>query len=352
MGEQNNKKPPFVSIDEALDLYLSMLHPGGLPEGEEKEKIVVAIREKIISERPEWAESSGIKQEQPPPKNYAELKGQIVQEAQKEELPEDPEERYHYERRKEAKENREKKLAEENAAESDAEIRKRLTEKNREENRETIERALLIRKALEKRANDVLKHRKLETDVVESKPNQSKSDRPEFSEETTSSQMAHESPQTNLSASSPLAFMQERFNPEEESNSFDLESLDHSERLVEQERTNTADSQKFSDEFREQQKAKKREERNSLARDLKKDTQEKQKGKHDINHATMKVEDKIDYLQRYNENRRSMVKTRSEVLKMGGTDERFSMNMNMGMKLDTSDKETKKEKKSGGGFSL
>ncbi|MBC6400866.1 MAG: hypothetical protein GDA37_07640 [Ekhidna sp.] len=149
MKQKEHHKVPEISIDEALKLYLSVAFPQGLPEGEEGERILKAIKEKIASERPDWAKASGWQNEaDEEPRNYAEVKQAAIEEAAKEDIPEDPEERCLHLRRQEALEN--SRLKREKATETDrqAAFRKEVISKKNEDDRELVKRAALIKKVL------------------------------------------------------------------------------------------------------------------------------------------------------------------------------------------------------------
>lgn len=154
MERKDSNKVPEISIDEALQLYLSMAFPQGLPEGEEGEVILKTIKEKIASERPEWAKASGWQNDQEEdPNSYSQIKQQAVEDASKEELPEDPEERYLHLRREEARENSEQKREEKRDEEEKSSQRKALIDKKSTDDEALLKRAALIKKVLLERAS-------------------------------------------------------------------------------------------------------------------------------------------------------------------------------------------------------
>ncbi|WP_421765352.1 hypothetical protein [Ekhidna sp.] len=157
MEQNDSNKVPEISIDEALQLYLSMAFPQGLPEGEEGEVILKTIKEKIASERPEWAKASGWQNDQEEDaSSYSQIKQQAVEDASKEELPEDPEERYLHLRREEARENSEQKREEKLEEEEKSSQRKALIDKKSSDDEALLKRAALIKKVLLERAKQRL----------------------------------------------------------------------------------------------------------------------------------------------------------------------------------------------------
>ncbi len=172
MGEKDRHKVPEISIDEALKLYISMAFPQGLPEGEEGEKILGAIRKKIVADRPEWAKASGLTGDEDQagdePRSYSEIKQKAVEESAREILPEDPEERYLYLRKKEALENSEQKRREQEEALAEDLSRKKVVDRKNEEDQELIQRARLIKKIILERANQKLTPKFEERKVVKS----------------------------------------------------------------------------------------------------------------------------------------------------------------------------------------
>lgn len=144
------QKIPDISIEEALDLYLSIAFPQGLPEGSEGDKIREALKKKIIKDRPEWAKASGEdnQQEHSETTNYSQIKQERIDQSRLEDIPEDPEEKYLYLRRKEAIENREKKQEEEHENQRKDKVRKTLIEQKQAEDESTIKRAALIKKVI------------------------------------------------------------------------------------------------------------------------------------------------------------------------------------------------------------
>jgi hypothetical protein len=150
MNNTNQHQPPGISIDDALNLFLAVTYPNGIPEGVDKGQLMDTLRQKIAKDRPQWAKD-GQTQNPPASQDYAKVKEQIVQRAQQEDIPGDPEERYLYERRKEAIQNRETKKEEEREHQIREDLRKRLIDHKNEEDKDTLEKALRIRKALEQR---------------------------------------------------------------------------------------------------------------------------------------------------------------------------------------------------------
>lgn len=120
---------PAVSIDEALELFLLVSFPQGLPEGVDREELLQRLRAQVAADRPEWAaasEASAPPPADPPapppaaaaPGAYAALKDEIVRKAQLPDIPSDPEERYFHERAEEARRNREQRAEERLEAEA------------------------------------------------------------------------------------------------------------------------------------------------------------------------------------------------------------------------------------------
>ena len=166
MNKKAAGKKPAISIDEALNLFLAVAYPNGIPKGVDKEQLLRVLREKIAADRPEWAaankkhtQASHTTESPPHSKEgqaYSSIKANIIEEAQKDEMPEDPEERYFYERRKEACKNREEKMAEEREDKIREDLRRQLIEKEKGVDDITLERALQIRQVLEQRINQAL----------------------------------------------------------------------------------------------------------------------------------------------------------------------------------------------------
>lgn len=159
-----SEKPPDVSIDEALRLFLGVAYPNGLPEGVDPEQLLETLRKKVAAERPEWA-AAGPAQEPSPSAApaYSQVKAEIAERARQEEVPEDPEDRYLYERAKEARRNREERRAEERDGQTREALRQRLLTKKKDADEATLERALRIRQMLEERVKGILKARARET---------------------------------------------------------------------------------------------------------------------------------------------------------------------------------------------
>jgi hypothetical protein len=160
MESKSKQKTPDISIDDALNLFLAVTYPNGIPEGVDKEQLMEALRQKISKDRPQWAkadeERTPPSSSSPPGQSYSQVKEEIICKAQQEEVPRDPEERYLYERRKEARQNREQKKAEEKEDKIQEDMRKRLIAQKKGTHDQTLERALQIRQVLEQRVHQVL----------------------------------------------------------------------------------------------------------------------------------------------------------------------------------------------------
>jgi hypothetical protein len=161
MESKSNQKTPDISIDDALNLFLAVTYPNGIPDGVDKEQLMKVLGQKIAKDRPEWAKAgedsscasqTGDSNRQ----SYSQVKEEITRKAQQEEIPEDPEERYLYERRKEARQNRERKKAEEKEDKIREDLRKRLTAQKKGTDDQTLEKALQIRQVLEQRVRQAL----------------------------------------------------------------------------------------------------------------------------------------------------------------------------------------------------
>lgn len=179
-----------------------MACPNGIPEGEEGERLVKAIKEKIAKDRPEWAEASDRanqaseqKQETPPgsAKGYSAVKANIIQQAQQEQIPEDPNERYFYEKDKEATENREQRKAEEREQHIRKELFKRLQDRKKGTDDTSLEKMLQIHEMLEKRLQQSIETSRLKPEPLHnSAPKKVESkqlktlhfNKPNFTEET------------------------------------------------------------------------------------------------------------------------------------------------------------------------
>ena len=151
-----DNKVPEISIDEALELYISIAFPQGLPEGEQGQEILRVLKKKIAQDRPEWAKASGLADEEAlvddDPRNYAEIKKKAIEEARKEDLPEDSEERYLYLRRQEAIENSQRRKEEQRESQKEESIRKKVIKKKNTDDQELHRRASLIKKVLLEKA--------------------------------------------------------------------------------------------------------------------------------------------------------------------------------------------------------
>lgn len=149
---------PGISIEEALDRFLMLLHPGGLPAGHDREDLLRRLREVIARDRPAWAESYAPDREEPAaePATYAERKARLVAAARREDVPDDPEERFFYERAKEAAAARELRRAEERDDRIREDLQRRLAAEHGEADPATIERVLRIRRQIEERLRQVV----------------------------------------------------------------------------------------------------------------------------------------------------------------------------------------------------
>ena len=159
---QNNmfkkEKSPDVSIDEALEMFLALTYPQGVPDDVDKEKLFALLRSKISQDRPDWAEKS--EAAKPAPKtvtegeNYSKIKQAIIDQSNQPEIPQDPEERYLYERKQEALANLERKKEEEQEAADQAALRQKLIEQNKEhQDKELLNKAQQVKLELQKRLN-------------------------------------------------------------------------------------------------------------------------------------------------------------------------------------------------------
>lgn len=142
--EPKKNKSPDVSIDEALEMFLTLTYPGGVPEEVDKEQLLNMLRDKIAEDRPDWAEKSEASKPAQKPvmdgENYSKIKQAIIEQSNRPEIPEDPEERYLYERKQEALANLNKKLIQEREEAKRQELLRRLNEQNRERNLESREK--------------------------------------------------------------------------------------------------------------------------------------------------------------------------------------------------------------------
>lgn len=158
-SDQN--KVPGVSIDEALELFLAVTCPNGLPEGEAGERLKQLLRNKIAGDRPQWAAASEATEtaaqagaENEPTddaagQSYSQLKAAIAEQAQGDDIPEDPGERYFYQRHKEARENRERLKQASREEENKQKLLQQLKEKKEKIDESTLGQALKIRMLLE-----------------------------------------------------------------------------------------------------------------------------------------------------------------------------------------------------------
>ncbi|MES1241368.1 MAG: hypothetical protein ABUT39_07100 [Acidobacteriota bacterium] len=95
---------PAVPVDEALELFLALAFPNGLPEGIDRAALVEQMRTRIAGDRPEWAAASHG----------------------------DPHEQYLEERRREADEHRARRQEEARVEEARADLLRRLLARKRE----------------------------------------------------------------------------------------------------------------------------------------------------------------------------------------------------------------------------
>lgn len=159
-----NEKPD-ISIEDALNLFLAVTYPNGIPGDVDKEQLMKILRQKIAKDRPQWAQADEEKNRlahcdpHPDRQSYAQVKEKITQKAQQEDIPSDPEERYLYERHKEALQNREQKKTEEREHKIREDLRQRLSARKKDDDDQTLEKAMLIRKALEQRLRRALETR-------------------------------------------------------------------------------------------------------------------------------------------------------------------------------------------------
>ncbi len=159
VNQESKSPPPNVSIDEALELFLALTNPNGLPEGPERDELLRTLRQKVASDRPDWAAASeqapSSQSTQESPQAYAQVKAEITRQAGAEPVPEDPEERYFYERHREARQNRERHRVEERENRIREDLRRRLLAEKKEADPATVERTLRIREMLESRLQQV-----------------------------------------------------------------------------------------------------------------------------------------------------------------------------------------------------
>lgn len=157
MNSNKNNTTPEVSIDEALELFIAITYPQGIPEDVDKNKLFSTLKTQIAQDRPEWAAKSNDtnKKTASPASsgNYKEIKEAIIAKSNESDVPEDPEDRYLYERKQKALENLEAKKAEEKESTYKEELRKRIIEKNRSENvdEDFLNKTLKIKLELQKK---------------------------------------------------------------------------------------------------------------------------------------------------------------------------------------------------------
>jgi hypothetical protein len=153
LTDNNNHNVPGVSIDEALELYFSIAL-NGVKDEDAKAKLLAALREKVAKDRPEWAQSYA-NENNPAAESatrYSEIKAQIVEKANAEEIPQDPEEKYLYLRRKEARENALRKKELEEAQLKEEALREALIQQKQTQEDEVLQRAALIKKIILEKA--------------------------------------------------------------------------------------------------------------------------------------------------------------------------------------------------------
>lgn len=159
---KSKKSVPGVAIDEALELFLAAACPQGLPEGEERVRLLAALRKKVAADRPEWAAASPSPDsgdepapEAAPPPGYSQVKAEIAEQAREEPIPTTPEERFFYLRDKEAQAERERRKEEEREEQAREGLRQKALARNEEVDEATMERALAIRQVLEERVRQL-----------------------------------------------------------------------------------------------------------------------------------------------------------------------------------------------------
>jgi hypothetical protein len=144
---QSSRAVPAIPVDEALELFLALTFPHGLPEGVDRARLVEQMRAKVAGDRPEWAAAS---QAAAPPApaapaaSYSEVKAAAVEKALQPDLPSDPQERYLEERRREAGEHRAQHQEEARVEEARAELIRRLLARKREADARKREEPLQI----------------------------------------------------------------------------------------------------------------------------------------------------------------------------------------------------------------
>ena len=149
------RPPPDVSIDEALNLFFALTYPKGPPEGIDREALLETLRAKIAADRPEWAATQEERSQrngaspapaaEPGAESYSQLKAKLGEQARREEIPEDSEERFFYHRHQEARENRERQRAEAREEQVREDLRKRLIADRNRPGGISLERVLEIR---------------------------------------------------------------------------------------------------------------------------------------------------------------------------------------------------------------
>ncbi len=145
------QKTPQVTVDEALELFLAITYPNGIPDDIDKEKLFKKMKEKIAQDRPVWAEASKEKeQKQEKAKSNAQA-NLFEKHSGIDEPPTDPDELYLWERRKKANEASQKKKEEQRENEIREHLRQELIQKNKECDDTVLEKAFKIRQEIEAR---------------------------------------------------------------------------------------------------------------------------------------------------------------------------------------------------------
>ncbi len=158
---KQEKETPSISIEEALRLYLSAAVPNGLPEDIDTDLLFSRLKAYIAKDRPEWAgkfeAGSGLSSKEIQ-KSYSRIKQEIIEKAMKEEVPEDTEERYLYERRKEARQNSQAKKEESRISEKQDKLVKDLVQRKKEEEKEKQQKIEFIKNELKKKLSQAFKN--------------------------------------------------------------------------------------------------------------------------------------------------------------------------------------------------
>lgn len=238
MDRNKNNETPEVSIDEALELFIAITYPQGIPEDVDRDELFRTLKAKIAQDRPEWAaKNNDTNKKTAPPSatgNYSEIKEAIIAKSNEPEVPEDPEERYLYERKQKALKNLAAKKSEEKENAHREALRKKIIEKNRSKivDEDFLNKTLQIKLELQKKLASIQKEPALHTE-------EKKIDKPEFSEaQNKASEVSFSDndikPSTSLISefSNELPF-DDGLNNKENSIGFikDIEKLDRSERI-------------------------------------------------------------------------------------------------------------------------